>query len=58
MKENLLIRYNVIINGNISYTLQTSWIMNETIRNNIIFFNEFNKKRYSKILTVCNLIEI
>ena len=47
---------NVIINGNISYTPQTSWIMNETIRNNIIFFNEFNKERYSKILTVCNLI--
>ena len=47
---------NVIINGNISYTPQTSWIMNETIRNNIIFFNEFNEERYSKILTVCNLI--
>ena len=47
---------NVTINGNISYTPQTSWIMNETIRNNIIFFNEFNKERYSKILTVCNLI--
>ena len=45
-----------IINGKISYAPQNPWILNGTIRENIIFYNEFNKERYKKVLDICQLI--
>ena len=48
-------KQNFIINGNFSYASQNPWIINETIRNNILFFQEFNSKRYEKILNLCQL---
>ena len=44
-----------IINGSISYAPQNPWIMNDTIRNNILFFNELNKEKYKEILKICQL---
>ena len=46
---------NFIINGNFSYASQNPFIINETIRNNILFFQEFDIKRYEKILNLCQL---
>ena len=31
----------ILINGQIAYVSQVAWIMNDTIRNNILFGNEF-----------------
>ena len=44
-----------IINGSISYAPQNPWIMNDTIRNNILFFNELNIEKYKEILQICQL---
>ena len=46
---------NFIINGTFSYASQNPWIINETIKNNIIFFQNFDVERYEKILNLCQL---
>ena len=47
--------YNVV-NGTISYASQNPWILNGTVRDNIIFYNELNIERYKKVLEICQLI--
>ena len=44
-----------IINGTFSLASQIPWIMNETIRKNIIFHKIYDKKKYDKILELCQL---
>ena len=43
------------INGKISYASQTPFIVNDTIRNNIIFYNDENIEKYEKIIDLCQL---
>ena len=45
----------IIINGKISYSPQKSWILNDTVRNNIIFHNTFDEQKYNKIVDICQL---
>ena len=45
----------IIINGELSYGSQQPWIMNDTLRNNILFFKEFNEEKYNKIISICQL---
>ena len=47
--------YN-IINGTISYASQNPWILNGTVRDNIIFYNALDIERYKKVLEICQLI--
>ena len=44
-----------IINGDISFCPSQPWIMTETIKNNIIFYGEYNKDKYNKIIDLCCL---
>ena len=54
---NLLSHKNtVIVNGTVSYDPQQAWVMNDTIKNNILFFNEMNEERYNKVIKVCQLL--
>ena len=39
----------------ISYACQDPWIMNGTIRDNIIFYGEYNKEKYNKVINACQL---
>jgi len=34
------------LNGDVSYVTQQSWILNATVKDNIIFGNEFDEKKY------------
>ena len=45
----------IIINGSISYVGQESWIQNNTVRNNILFFQPYEPDKYEKILSLCEL---
>ena len=47
----------VHINGSIAYCNQDPWIQNATLRNNILFGNEYNEELYLKILKICALEE-
>ena len=49
--------YPIIINGTLSYFPQENFIMDDTIKNNIISFNKFDEEKYSKIITVCELMK-
>ena len=39
----------------LSYASQDSWIMNGTIRDNIIFYSEFNEEKYNQVVNACQL---
>jgi len=39
----------------ISYASQDPWIMNGTIRDNIIFYDDFDKEKYNKVVNACQL---
>ena len=45
---------NTSVDGSIGYCNQQAWIQNATLKDNVISFgsNEFDKKRYNKILEV------
>ena len=45
----------IYINGSISYIPQKSWILNDTIRNNILFNSSYNKIKYNLIVKICQL---
>ena len=45
----------MILNGEISYINQQPWVMTDTVKNNILFNNDFNEDRYRKVVSVCEL---
>jgi len=49
-------RNSVTVNGTISYDPQQAWVMNDTIKNNILFFNEMDNERYNNVIKVCQLL--
>lgn len=46
---------DIVINGELSYYSQIPWIINETIRNNILFFEEYKDEKYKEVLRICQL---
>ncbi|KAG1678450.1 Multidrug resistance-associated protein 1 [Nymphon striatum] len=45
----------VNVNGSIAYVPQQAWILNATVRENILFDSHFNGKKYQDILNKCAL---
>ncbi|XP_048586332.1 ATP-binding cassette sub-family C member 4 isoform X2 [Nematostella vectensis] len=43
------------IKGKLAYTSQTPWVFNSSVRNNIIFDNEFDEQRYNDVVHACAL---
>ncbi|GJE87807.1 multidrug resistance-associated ABC transporter [Phanerochaete sordida] len=41
--------------GGVAYHAQESWVLNETIRNNIVFGAPFEQERYDKVIRQCAL---
>ncbi|KAI9003964.1 P-loop containing nucleoside triphosphate hydrolase protein [Hyaloraphidium curvatum] len=41
--------------GKVSYAPQTAWIVNDTVRGNIVFGNDFDEERYERTVRVCAL---
>ena len=52
-KESL--ERNIKISGTISFVSQNSWILNDTIEQNILFFKEMEREKYNKIIRICQL---
>ena len=48
---------NMIMHGSIGYASQTPFILNSTLRDNILFGRPFDKLRYSKVLDACCLLQ-
>ena len=45
----------ILLNGNISYYSQLPWIMTDTIKNNILFYDEYSEEKYNYIISLCQL---
>lgn len=41
--------------GIIAYVPDSSWLMNTTLRENIIFTSNFDERLYKKVIAVCEL---
>ena len=44
------------VNGSTAFVSQQAWIQNDTIKGNILFGREYNKKQYNKVVSACSLI--
>ena len=43
------------IDGKISYASQTPFIVNATLKDNILFYSEYNEERYNQVIKYCEL---
>lgn len=43
--------------GRISYCAQTPWVVNDTLRGNVLFGREYNEARYQHVIEACALID-
>ncbi|MCQ2816425.1 MAG: ATP-binding cassette domain-containing protein [archaeon] len=46
----------IIVNGRVSFEPQLPFIINDTVKNNILFDAPYDEERYNKILECCQLI--
>ncbi|KAJ7211367.1 hypothetical protein GGX14DRAFT_534690 [Mycena pura] len=47
--------FNLPREDGVAYAAQESWVLNETIRDNILFGSEYEEERYKKVLYQCGL---
>ncbi|KAF9013108.1 multidrug resistance-associated ABC transporter [Cyathus striatus] len=47
--------FNLPRDGGVAYASQESWVMNDTIKNNVLFGSPFDEERYNKVLQQCAL---
>jgi ATP-binding cassette, subfamily C (CFTR/MRP), member 1 len=45
------------MDGFVSYCAQSPWIVNDTLRGNILFGREYDEERYSRVLECCALMD-
>ncbi|KAI8123085.1 putative multidrug resistance-associated protein lethal(2)03659 [Lucilia cuprina] len=45
----------VLVNGKVSYCSQEPWVFEGTIRDNVVFVEDYNERRYKRVLKVCAL---
>ena len=45
------------VNGSISYVGQDAWVFGATVRQNILFGQEFDRQRYQRVVKACSLFK-
>ncbi|XBW38321.1 hypothetical protein QEN19_003910 [Hanseniaspora menglaensis] len=54
-KEELVLDPKTNFTNSISYCSQSAWLLNDTVRNNILFSEPFDQKRYDEVIHSCGL---
>lgn len=50
------VKGEVEVDGSVAYVAQEAWIINATVRDNILFGSPYEEKKYKKVLTMAALI--
>lgn len=53
--EMIKVNGRVSVTGKIAYVPQTAWIMNATLKENILFGRDFDQKLYNHVIEACAL---
>ena len=48
----------VSIDGSVAYVAQTAWIINASLKDNILMGRPLNQERYKKVLKVCDMTQV
>lgn len=51
-----LLEGNVAVSGGFAYVAQQAWILNESLKENILFGNEYDQDKYDAVLEACCLL--
>lgn len=54
-RDELVIDPRTGLTESVAYCSQGAWLLNDTIKNNIIFASPFNQDRYDKVVDACGL---
>lgn len=54
-RHELVIDPQTGLTDSVAYCSQSPWLLNDTIRNNILFSSPFNQERYTKVIEACGL---
>lgn len=55
--ELSLVEGNVILDGSLSYFDQNAWVFGSSVRQNILFGQDFDSKRYQRVVEACSLCQ-
>ncbi|CAG9768734.1 unnamed protein product [Ceutorhynchus assimilis] len=55
LNEYPISKGHMLVRGSVSYTPEEPWLFPSTIRQNILFGQPYNEKRYQEVLNVCAL---
>jgi len=55
MGEMNHVKGNVKFNGKIAYVPQSAWLMNNSLKNNVLFGSEYDEDFYNYVLDICEL---
>ncbi|XP_068448510.1 ATP-binding cassette sub-family C member 5 isoform X2 [Clinocottus analis] len=51
-----LLEGNVAVSGGFAYVAQQAWILNDSLKENILFGNEYDQDKYNAVLEACCLV--
>lgn len=54
-RDDLVVDPRTGLTESVAYCSQSAWLLNDTIKNNIIFATPFNQERYDKVIDACGL---
>eukprot|EP00058_Branchiostoma_floridae_P022116 XP_002607606.1 hypothetical protein BRAFLDRAFT_71484 [Branchiostoma floridae] len=55
LNEMRLVKGGVAVEGEIAYVAQQAWILNATVKDNILFGEDFNSIKYDQVIEACCL---
>lgn len=54
-RDDLVVDPRTGLTESVAYCSQSAWLLNDTIKNNIIFATPFSQERYDKVIAACGL---